>query len=291
MELSLEGIEQANQSERPIIGIAPTYKPGDGLLELPDRYVQAVVASGGAPLVIPFTTDVSVYEALFPAIDGFLLSGGQDIHPIHYGQDVTYGKVDEIWPERDDVEYLIVSFARQFDVPLLGICRGMQMINVSFGGTLVQDLAEERDRPGHWQEDEYHVATQSIRISPNTLLSSVIGQSEGRVNSMHHQGIDNVGTGLVVSAYAEDRLVEAIEADGLTFLVGVQWHPEFYARGRELAEGTLDMAPLFDRFVSEAQKAHKRGRRCGSCLQIRREECGGCFPLIRFAQGLGAVGE
>lgn len=277
--------EGSHRIERtlPIVGIVPTFKASDSSLELPERYVKAVIAAGGAPVVLPFAADVSIYETLLPNIDGFLLSGGQDIDPVRYGEDITFGKAEELAPGREEVEYLIISFARQYDVPVLGICRGMQMINVAFGGSLYQDLGEQAKCAGHWQTEDYSKPTHHVRIEQGTLLHRVLGMDDVHVNSMHHQGIRDVGSGLVASAFGEDGVVEAVEAPGLSFLVGVQWHPEFFA-----GEGGI-MAPLLSRLVSEAASVRNRNQRCRACLSIMREECGGCFPNIRFAGVTHAV--
>ena len=271
-------------SVRPVIGIVPTYKVDDESLELPDRYVKAVAASGGVPVVLPFNRDVEIYETLLPTMDGFVLSGGQDIDPVRYGEEITFGKAEEISPGREEVEYLIISFARQYDVPLLGICRGMQMINVAFGGKLFQDLDEEASRSGHWQDVEYDKPTHHVAFNPESKLKGILDCDSAYVNSMHHQGIRELGKGLRAAAYGEDGLIEAIEAQDLAFMIGVQWHPEFFAGHKTESEiGDADsMIPLFDRLINEARLCHCHGRKCNDCLKIMRVECGGCFPRIMF---------
>lgn len=287
----------AARATRPVIGIVPTYDPDEKTLRMRDRYASAIVEAGGAPLIVPFTSDVGVYEALFPRIDGFVLSGGHDIDPVRYGGDVTYGKLSALTPEREEVEYLILSYAYQFDMPLLGICRGMQMLNVFFGGTLYLDLAEQfsgavaadgvsasgapavsapKDSVCHWQQVDYARPTHAVRIERATKLGSILRCDAACVNSMHHQGVRTVPPELAVSAHAPDGLVEGIEARDRSFMVGVQWHPEFFA-------GTGAMAPLFSALVEAASAIRCREGRCDSCLHIRREAGAGCWPTVRFA--------
>lgn len=274
----------------PIIGIVPTYRSEDKALTLPDRYGKAIVCAGGCPVVLPFTQDVSIYETLLPTMDGFLLSGGEDIDPVRYGEEIIFGKQQEIYPDREEVEYLIINYARQYDVPLLGICRGMQMINVAFGGKLYQDVdgqflqIESGENPTHWQKTAYDTCAHSVRIQKDTALAKVLGEGPVDVNSMHHQGIRELGDGLKANAITEDGLIEGVEAEELTFLMGVQWHPEFFA-------GDGPMGALFEALVDEASLTRCRLAHCGSCIRIQREECEGCFPLYRFRQLLADIEE
>lgn len=285
-------------SSRPVIGIVPTYMPDEEVLRMKDRYASAVIAAGGAPLIIPFTSDVSVYEALLPRMDGFILSGGQDINPVRYGGDIAYGKLSELTPEREEVEYLILSYAYQFDMPLLGICRGMQMLNVFFGGSLYLDLEEQFGgaaaaddvprageepatragcRVNHWQTIDYATPTHTVTIVRPSKLGGILRCEHACVNSMHHQGVKIVPAGLSVAATGPDGLVEAVEVDDCTFMMGVQWHPEYFA-------GPLgSMAPLFRALVGHADMMRMRDGRCADCLRIRKGDDDALWPEVRFA--------
>ena len=299
--VSIEDIATRAMGEtRPVIGIVPTYDPGEGILRMNNHYAQAVVAAGGAPLIIPFTSDVSVYESLLPRIDGFVLSGGQDISPVRYGGDITYGKLSELTPEREEVEYLLLSYAYQFDFPLLGICRGMQMINVFFGGSLYLDLEEQFDgvaavddvpvvgagvatsagsRVNHWQTVEYGRPTHTVSIMRSSKLGEILGVDHASVNSMHHQGVRTLSPNLSAAAYGPDGLVEGVEARDCRFLMGVQWHPEYFV------EDGGHMAPLFRALINEAKNVRCREGRCHDCLRIDREECdaNAIWPVVKFA--------
>ena len=210
-------------------------------------YVDAVVRAGGVPLIIPFTTNKEVIISQAQLIDGLILSGGHDINPYNYGQEPSQ-KIGEIFPERDIYEMILLEESKKRDIPILGICRGFQLINVAAGGTLYQDLSLI---PGnilkHNQVSNPTLKTHKIEIKENSFISSIFGK-ETMVNSFHHQAIDKVANDFIVVARASDGVVEAIEHKTYKFLVAVQWHPEMLAVNCEKAR------VLFSKFVEEAKK-------------------------------------
>ena len=210
-------------------------------------YVDAVIRAGGVPLIIPFSTDKEVIISQAQLIDGLILSGGHDISPYNYGQEPSQ-KIGETFPERDDYEMLLLEEAKKRNLPILGICRGFQIINVAGGGTLYQDLSLI---PGnilkHFQGSKPTLKTHMIKIEENSVISSIFGK-ETMVNSFHHQVINKVANDFIVVAKASDGVVEAIEHKTYKFLVAVQWHPEMLAVNCEKAR------ELFSKFVEEAKK-------------------------------------
>jgi putative glutamine amidotransferase len=160
------------------------------------------------------------------SLDGLLLSGGADINPARYGR--SNAGSDEVDDARDELEMRLLREALAADVPVLAICRGLQVFNVVCGGTLIQHLPStplHRVRP-KGAESGWHPAAHQIRVEPNTRLAEIIGAGEHGVNSRHHQAIDRLGQGLIVSGTASDGVIEAIEKPGAAFAVAVQWHPE-----------------------------------------------------------------
>jgi putative glutamine amidotransferase len=160
------------------------------------------------------------------SLDGLLLSGGSDINPVRYGQPIAGS--DEVDDARDELEIRLLREALGADVPVLAICRGLQLLNVTRGGTLVQHLAStevHRQRP-KGAEAGNHPAAHRVWVGPNTRLAGIIGAGGHDVNSRHHQAVETIGEGLVVSAISEDGVIEALEAPSATFAVAVQWHPE-----------------------------------------------------------------
>jgi putative glutamine amidotransferase len=160
------------------------------------------------------------------SLDGLLLTGGSDINPARYGQ--TIAGSDEVDDARDELEIRLLREALAADVPVLGICRGLQLFNVACGGTLVQHLGPtdvHRQKP-RGAEPGKHPAAHRVWVAPETRLAQIIGGGGHDVNSRHHQAVESLGQGLIVTAISEDGVIEALEKPGAAFAVAVQWHPE-----------------------------------------------------------------
>jgi putative glutamine amidotransferase len=219
---------------RPVIGICTALERArwsvwdQQAFLLPRSYIDAVHRAGGMAVMLPPDVALETHpdEAL-DLLDGLILAGGADIDPSTYGAPAhreTHGTV----PERDTFEIALTRRALERDLPLLGICRGMQLLNVATGGTLHQHLPE---RFGHHEHRRaagtFEGADHEVRLAPGSLAHRAVGEEQHATKSHHHQGVDRVGEGLVVTGWSElDGLPEAIEAPGHRFALGVQWHPE-----------------------------------------------------------------
>lgn len=186
--------------------------------------------AGGVPFAISVIDDEAYMDAVLDRIDGLYLAGGSDICPSYYGQPYKNG-IGSIVPERDAFEWKLLQKAVARQMPILAICRGFQLINVFFGGTLVQDINRyyktEINHSGI-VGPRWNVA-HTVKLQEGTLLHDCFGKTELPVNSFHHQIIDKLGEGLKVSAVADDGIIEGLEHTDYPFLVGVQWHPEMMA--------------------------------------------------------------
>lgn len=217
---------------RPRIGLTLQRHLGEGPVPVVVQnvaYFDAIIRAGGVPVGIPVVDDVEVAMAVADSCDGVLLPGGPDVDPAQYGMTVAQGCHVQIAPGNDDrVELALAEWALATDVPMLAICRGLQVLNVLLGGSLWQDVQVEGATsrahvdPSRPRSAPAHV----VRIEPGTLLSSLVHADALEVNSIHHQGIRRLGAGVTASGWSEDGLVEAAEVPGATFCLGVQWHPE-----------------------------------------------------------------
>ena len=191
-------------------------------------YVRAIAHAGGAPLLIPNLTDPILLRRLYEALDGLLLPGGADVDPGRFGE-MPHEKLGSIDAIRDETEITLARWAMEEGLPLLAICRGLQVLNVAQGGSLVQDIQSQI--PDAQQHDWYaefprdHLS-HSVTILPDAKLADIMEDTTLKVNSLHHQSVKVVAPGLLITAHAPDGVIEAAEAAEQPFVIGVQWHPE-----------------------------------------------------------------
>lgn len=192
-------------------------------------YTDAVVRAGGAPFVIPLVKDDSTLRRLYEQCDGLLLSGGHDLDPVLYEGDRERVTM-HISSRRDRQEIQLLRWALEDDKPILGICRGMQLINVALGGSLHQDIGQDvkkaRNHTANIERKDFHHLAHSLKVAPGSRLAGILETVEVPANSLHHQAIDRLGEDLIVTAHAEDGVIEAIELPGKRFVIGIQSHPE-----------------------------------------------------------------
>lgn len=219
---------------RPYIGIScGTFRDRDWCPPanfLRKNYTDAIVAAGGVPLIIPVIDDIDVLRALYERIDGVLISGGGDIDPRYYGEAPLPG-LGPTDPQRDDVELPLARWAVADGKPLLGICRGSQVINVALGGTLYQDIPSQIKshlvHDSSFTRQDWTYMAHELQIDPESRLAQVFGETCFMTNSLHHQSLKDLAPGVRAVAWAPDGVIEAIEGTAdAGFLMGVQCHPE-----------------------------------------------------------------
>jgi len=235
----------------PIIGITSGKILGNSQLtrvSLIDKYVQAIQLAGGVPLVIP--TGITSAELVFcrQVFDGYLLTGGGDIAIERFDGEPN-PRISDVDPDRDQMEIEITQFAFEENKPLLGICRGIQIINVAMGGSLFTDIITQRENaikhdwyPNVARNYEAH----SVKIVENSIMYQIIHGDEVNVNSLHHQAIKELGQHILPTAYAPDGIIEAVESPIHQFFLGVQWHPEWML-------SSPSMVNIFKQFVTSAK--------------------------------------
>jgi putative glutamine amidotransferase len=221
---------------KPIIGITCSMEYGEKKRKYPTAYAfdylkrsyyEAVERSGGVPLALLNTRKLNLIDQMLRAIDGLLISGGNDVDPYFY-KEKKKAKNLNLTKERDLFEMALVRKARRKKIPVLAICRGMQLVNVAFGGTLYQDFSFEKKFLDHTLKGSLlYNRKHSVIIQPNTKLHSIINKKKIDANTSHHQMVKKVAAGFVVNAWSEkDEVIEGIETKDDSFLICIQWHPE-----------------------------------------------------------------
>ncbi|MGE5092485.1 MAG: gamma-glutamyl-gamma-aminobutyrate hydrolase family protein [Bacillota bacterium] len=236
----------------PRIGITGIVRQWDGVSRtgVNSAYVESVLRAGGVPVILSPLIGAARAAAAVEGVDGLLLTGGEDVDPSLYGATPSprLGTVDR---SRDLFELAALKAARERLMPVLGICRGIQLINVAFEGTLWQDLPSERAQGvDHNPKTPRDVQSHGIRVAAGSRAAAALGRTEFEANSIHHQAVRELGTGLVATAWASDGLIEAVEgpAEG-SWLLAVQWHPEEMS-----ADVTAPHGGIFRALVAEATR-------------------------------------
>lgn len=243
---------------RPVIGVFAEVKD-DFYSGVRRAYIRAIEDSGGVPMLIPYLeSDEALAEAI-AAVDGVLFSGGADISPSRYGEAASE-RLGELEVNRDELDFRAFAIAHRLGVPILGICRGAQMINVALGGSLYQDIPSEykseyKTDIAHRQSEAENEPSHGVTIISGTGLSELIGKDRMAANSFHHQAIRRLGDGLCVTALADDGIIEGYEYPGERYLSAFQWHPE------RLASDNGDSKRIFEDFILAAQR-YKSIKKC-----------------------------
>ncbi|MBP5771877.1 MAG: membrane dipeptidase [Bacteroidaceae bacterium] len=226
----------------PLIGITGNF--GEKGCELAEGYFESVLRAGGTPVILPPTDNADALVSVLDRIDGLLLSGGADLNPLFVNEE-PLPKLGNINPRRDLAELLLIRLAFDRQIPILGICRGIQMLAAALDGSIWQDIPSPSIK--HSQDLDRSYASHTVNIEEDSLLHSIFGTDTLAVNSFHHQAVREAGPHLRISAFAKDGVIEAVESSEHKSIIGVQWHPEcFCLRNDE------SMMPLFRWLTDEA---------------------------------------
>jgi len=209
-----------------IIGITCYHDWPEGRHRQNDTYIEAIKKAGGLPILLPCLSALADIHQHLDLVHGLLISGGPDVDPLFFGEEPEMG-LGKIHPLMDAYEIPLIKEALRRDMPLFGICRGVQMLNVAAGGTLIQHIPHTVAKSLlHQQQAPRSYMTHAVTLRQGTQLAAIFQADSLRVNSFHHQAVGKVAPGFVISAQALDGVVEAIESGDARFAVGVQWHPE-----------------------------------------------------------------
>lgn len=230
--------------KKPLIGLVPLVDEGRESYWMLPGYMEGIEQAGGVPVMLPLTSDEAAIVCMVDSMDGFVFTGGHDVSPSLYGQEKLPVCAD-CCPGRDEMERRLLPLALKRDKAVLGICRGIQLINAVLGGTLYQDLATQHPSDVcHRQPAPYDMPSHQVELVDGSPLQRTLNKANTGVNSCHHQAIEKLADGLEPMAYAPDGLIEAVYMPGKRFVWAVQWHPEFSYKVNE------DSVEIFKAFVA-----------------------------------------
>lgn len=213
-------------THKPVVGVVPLFDEARESIWMIPGYMDMLVACGALPVILPFVSEPRDVERQLELVDGVLVTGGQDVSPYLYGERAL-PECGTPYAKRDLLDQELIRQCRATRMPLLGICRGIQIINVTYGGTLWQDLPSQRPSDlDHAMRPPYDRVAHEVTFKPGSRLADAMGCNRLGVNSYHHQGVKDVAPGLEAVAWATDGLVEALRDPTQDFMLGVQWHPE-----------------------------------------------------------------
>lgn len=245
LKQKVDSLSVLEMGKRPLIGI--TTEIGPKKIAVNAVYAQSVILSGGIPYLIPVTDNVETLQQIVSRLDGIVFTGGEDIQPAYYG-DTPHENLEEVSPQRDTFDLMVMKMATDRNIPILGICRGLQLMNIYFGGTLYQDLPTQHPSDiHHRQKEPGTIPTHSASIVKGSKLAEIMQQDELQVNTFHHQAIKQPAPGFKITAWSPDSVVEAIEAYPVRPIIGVQFHPEIFT-----AAGDPTMRKLFKFLINKA---------------------------------------
>ncbi len=244
-----------DKSVKPIILVpVPIQDPERRRYALGKNYVRSLVECGAVPILLPTSVDLAALRVMYVQADGVLLTGGGDVEPTTYGEE-AHPATGDIDLERDSAEIALAQWAVADDKPTFAICRGVQVMNVALGGTLVQDIPTQWRGNNMLEHRGYAIGAardqvlHDVCVDSNTHISKILGTGNMSVNSFHHQALKRLGEGLFVTSRAPDGVIESVEVPDKRWYVGVQWHPE------DMTAGRADMMALFQSFVDASADA------------------------------------
>ena len=240
----IDAVQSPKVANKPLIGISLGYNPKKNSVNT--VYVQSVLKNGGVPYLVPVTDDVETLRQIVSQLDGLVMTGGEDIDPKYYGEE-NHSQLGEVNVERDSYDLTLVKLAIEHNIPILGICRGLQLINVAMGGTLYQDLPSQHSQEIIHRQESGTILAHKVLVTPDTQTYKVLGVSELMTNSLHHQAIRKLAPELKITGKAEDGVVEMIEGYPTRSVLAVQYHPEYFA-----SEGDTLMGKFFRHLINKA---------------------------------------